>query len=355
MNVIVYSTKPYDRLYLEEANQGAGHNFLFVEAHLSEETAGLAKGQAAACIFVNDRANRAVLTTLCEGGTRFIALRCAGFNNVDLPAVKDLGMCVVRVPAYSPHAVAEHTVALIQTLNRKIHRAYNRIREGNFALQGLLGFDLHGKKVGVVGTGRIGSIVAHILRAGYGCEVVAHDIQPQQALIDIGVRYASMDELISTSDIITLHCPLTPETHHLVNADTIKAMKPGVMVVNTSRGALINTTAALEALKDGQIGSLALDVYEEEADLFFEDLSGTVIQDDVFARLTTLPNVLITGHQAYFTHEALANIAETTISNLTEYEHHDRCINAVHCDRMRRRDGTQGCNKNVACPCKPNR
>jgi D-lactate dehydrogenase len=353
MDTIVYSTKSYDRTYLEEANQKAGHNLLFVEAALSEETAGLAKGRDAACIFVNDRADRAVLTSLCEGGTRFLALRCAGFNNVDLPAVKDLGMCVVRVPAYSPYAVAEHTVALMQTLNRKIHRAYNRIREGNFALQGLLGFDLHGKTVGVIGTGRIGAIVARILRAGYGCEVLAYDVQPQAELEKMGVRYASRDEVISRCDVLTLHCPLTPETHHLINADTIKAMKPGVMIVNTSRGGLVDTAAVIDALKDGRIGSLAIDVYEEEADLFFEDLSGTVIRDDVFARLTTLPNVLITGHQAYFTEEALRNIADTTIGNLTEYEKNHRCVNAVHCDRMRRRDGSRGCAEKEVCPCEP--
>jgi len=335
MNVIVYSTKPYDRLYLEAANRAAGHRLLFVEAPLSPETAGLAKGHAAACVFVNDRADRAVLTALRAGGTTLIALRCAGFNNVDLAAVEELGMCVVRVPAYSPHAVAEHTVALVQTLNRKIHRAHNRVREGNFSLQGLMGFDLHGKTVGVVGTGRIGALVARIFRAGFGCEVVACDVQRQEELLAMGVRYAALGQVIAATDILTLHCPLTPETHHLVNAESIRAMKPGVMLVNTSRGGLIDTAAVIAALKSGRIGALALDVYEEEADLFFEDLSGAVIRDDVFARLTTFPNVLITGHQAYFTHEALTTIAETTLANVTDYERRHTCDHAVHCDRLR--------------------
>lgn len=335
MKVIVYSTKPYDRESLEQANRDSGHDLFFVETRLSVETAGLARGREAACIFVNDCADRTALTALSEQGVKLIALRCAGFNNVDLNAVKELGLCVVRVPAYSPHAVAEHTVALIQTLNRKIHRAYNRVREGNFALQGLLGFDLHGKTAGVVGTGRIGAIVARILRAGFGCEVLACDIRPQEELRELGVRYAELAEVAAASDILTLHCPLTPQTHHLVNAEMLRSLKAGMMLVNTSRGALIDTAAVIEALKDGRVGALALDVYEEEADLFFEDLSGNVIRDDVFARLTTFPNVLITGHQAYFTREALANIAETTIENLDSYAQNRCCINSVYCDMAR--------------------
>lgn len=333
MHVAVFSTKPYDREFLDAANAGAGHRLDYAEVHLSAATAVLASDADAVCAFVNDHLDAAVLEALAGRGVRLVALRCAGFNNVDLAAARDLGMTVARVPAYSPHAVAEHTVAMILTLNRNIHRAYNRVREGNFALDGLLGFDLHGKTVGIVGTGKIGEVVARIL-AGFGCRLLAHDPYPNPACLAAGAAYVPVADLFARSDIVTLHCPLTPETFHLVDAEALSAAKPGFMLVNTSRGAIIDTRAAIEALKDGTIGNLALDVYEEEADLFFEDLSGRVLKDDVFARLLTFPNVLITGHQAFFTREALAGIAGTTIANLTAFERDGRAVHEVSVDRI---------------------
>jgi D-lactate dehydrogenase len=257
-----------------------------------------------------------------------VALRCAGYNNVDVAAATRLGITVVRVPAYSPHAVAEHAIALILTLNRQIHRAYNRVREGNFALDGLLGFDLHGRTVGLIGTGRIGVVAARIL-TGFGCTLLASDPAQDPQALALGVRYVALDELLSTSDIISLHAPLTSTTRHLIDAAAIARMKPGVMLVNTSRGALVDTRAVIDGLKSERIGSLGLDVYEEEADLFFADLSSTVIRDDVFARLLTFPNVVITGHQAFFTREALAAIARTSLENLTCIERGGACANAV--------------------------
>jgi D-lactate dehydrogenase len=257
-----------------------------------------------------------------------IALRSAGFNHVDLGAAASAGIAVARVPAYSPHAVAEHTVALILRLNRKMHRAFNRVREGNFALDGLLGFDLHGKTVGIVGTGKIGEIVARILN-GFGCRLLAFDPDPNPACVALGVEYVALDDLFANSDVITLQCPLTPQTHHMVDRDAIARMKPGVMLINTSRGAVVDTSALIAGLKQGRVGSVGLDVYEEEADLFFEDLSNTFIEDDVFARLLTFPNVLITGHQAFFTHEALSAIAETTIANLSAFERDGAPIHPV--------------------------
>jgi D-lactate dehydrogenase len=255
---------------------------------------------------------------LASHGTSLIALRCAGFNNVDLKAAARLGMRVVRVPAYSPYAVAEHVVAMIQTLNRKTHRAYNRVREGNFSLEGLLGFDLHSRTIGVVGTGKIGQIFAQIMK-GFGCEVLGYDVFKNSAFEAIG-RYVALPELLSQSDIVSLHCPLTPETYHLINAEAIEQMKPGAMLINTSRGGLVDTEAAIDGLKSKKIGALGLDVYEQESDLFFEDLSNEIIQDDLFERLTTFPNVLITAHQAFFTKEALENIAETTMQNISDFE-----------------------------------
>lgn len=333
MRVAVFSTKPYDRAFLAEANADGAHRLRFLEARLSAETVSLATGEEAVCAFVNDELDAANLEALTRGGVRLVALRSAGFNNVDLAAARDLGVAVARVPAYSPHAVAEHTVAIILTLNRQIHRAYNRVREGNFALDGLLGFDLAGKTAGVVGTGKIGEVVCRIL-TGFGCRVVAHDRAANPACEAMGVAYVSRDELIATSDLITLHCPLTPETHHFIDEGAIGRMRPGVMLVNTSRGAVIDTRAVLRGLKDGVIGSLGLDVYEEEADLFFEDLSNRFIADDVFARLLTFPNVLITGHQAFFTREALGEIARTTIANLTAYERTGRPLHAVSSEKV---------------------
>lgn len=319
MKLAVFSTKPYDRSFLEAANERHGHEVVFLEPRLTAETAPLAGGFEGVCAFVNDVLDREVLRALSAGGTRLVALRSAGFNHVDLEAAGELGITVARVPAYSPHAVAEHAAALILALNRRIHRAYNRVREGNFALHGLLGFDLHGRTVGVVGTGRIGAVFSRIM-AGFGCRILAMDPYPDEELRAEGVAYVGPDRLFPESDIIALHAPLTPETHHLIDAAALERMRPGVMLVNTSRGALVDTRAVIDALKSGRIGALGLDVYEEEGDLFFEDLSEEVIRDDVFTRLLTFPNVLITAHQAFFTREAMERIAATTLENATAFE-----------------------------------
>lgn len=339
MRVAMFSTKPYDRRSFLAHNEAFGHDFHFLEPRLSPETAPLAAGFPAVCLFVNDLADAATLEILARGGTRLVALRCAGFNNVDLSAAERLGMPVVRVPAYSPHAVAEFAVGLILTLNRQIHRAYVRTRENNFALDGLLGFDIHRKTVGVVGTGKIGALVARILRLGFECEVLAYDVVERPDLIALGVSYVSARDLAVRSDIVTLHCPLTPETRHLVNAETLALAKPGVMLVNTSRGALIDVEAVIDGLKSGQVGYLAIDVYEQEADLFFEDLSNEIIKDDAFQRLLTFPNVLVTGHQAFFTREAMAAIAETTLANIAAFERKEPLANAVEQEKLTVRQG----------------
>ncbi len=315
MKVPCFSSQPYDRDFLSRAAQGTGLQWEFLEASLDATTGVLAEGRSALCAFVNDRLDGPTLRRLHESGLRGVALRCAGFNNVDLEVCRELGIKVARVPAYSPYAVAEHTVALLMTLNRHVHKAYNRVREGNFALSGLLGFDLHGKTVGVVGTGKIGSIVVDILR-GFGCQVLAHDPYPSRE----DLEYVDLDTLLRRSRVVSLHLPLTPDSHHIIDAEALKRMPTGAILVNTSRGALIDTPAVIAALKSGHLGGLAIDVYEEEADLFFRDLSGQVIQDDVFARLSSFPNVLITGHQAFFTQEALEAIAETTVRNLLDFE-----------------------------------
>ena len=328
MKVAVFSSKPYDETFLEEANRDQNHTFTFFEPRLTEKTVQLAKGYDAVCVFVNDQLNETVLRQLHTIGVRTIALRCAGFNNVDLKVAETIGLEVVRVPAYSPHAVAEHTIALLLTVNRKIHRAYNRVREGNFALDGLLGFDLYGKTVGLIGTGKIGRCTADIF-AGFGCEILAYDPYPHEEMIALGVKYVELTELFSHADIISLHCPLTPDTYHLLDQKSFQQMKEGVIILNTSRGAMIDASAIVDALKSGKIGGLGLDVYEEEADLFFEDLSGKIIQDDVFARLLTFPNVVITGHQGFFTEEALRNISQTTVDNLNVIEAGEDCENAV--------------------------
>ena len=328
MRVAVYSTKPYDHRSLTKANGEHRHDLTFFEARLTRHTAALSDGFDAICAFVNDDLSEPVVARIAKGGAKLIALRSAGFNHVDLSAAADHGLRVVRVPAYSPYAVAEHAAGLILTLNRKIHRAYARVREGNFALNGLLGFDLHDRTVGVIGTGTIGSVFIRIMR-GFGCEVIAYDPRPNDAAVEAGATYVALDRLFAESDIIALHAPLTPQTHHLVNTQTLAQMKPGVMLVNTSRGALIDTVAAIDALKSGHLGYLGLDVYEEEADLFFEDLSDRVITDDVFSRLLTFPNVVITGHQAFFTAEALDHIAATTLQNLTAAETGDTLDNEV--------------------------
>lgn len=331
MRVAVFGTKPYDRRFLTAANDAAGgpHELTFFEAPLDASAARLAAGFRGVCAFVNDRLDGATLRTLAAGGTSAVALRSAGFDHVDLAAADALGIAVARVPAYSPEAVAEHAAALALTLNRKVHRAFNRVREGNFALEGLLGFNLRGKTVGIVGTGKIGAAAARIFAGGFGCRVVAHDKFPSRDVEATGVRYVELPELFRESDVVSLHCPLTPETRHLIHEETIAAMKPGVMIINTSRGGLIDTRAAIEGLKSGRIGYLGLDVYEGEADLFFEDRSGEPIGDDAFARLLTLPNVIVTGHQAFFTREALQTIAEVTIDNLARIERGEPCENLV--------------------------
>lgn len=333
MKVAVFSTKPYDEKFLAQTNANYGHELVFFEPRLNHHTASLASGFEAVCVFVNDELNRQTLEILAKQGVKAIALRCAGFNNVDVKAMAELGMKAVRVPAYSPYAVAEYAVGLILTLNRKIHRAHNRVREGNFALDGLLGFDLNGRTVGIVGTGKIGSITASILK-GFNCKIFGYDLYQNTNFAENIGTYLKLEELLLQSDIVSLHCPLTPETRHLINSETISKMKPGVMLVNTSRGALIDSKAVLKGLKSMQIGSLALDVYEQEGDLFFEDLSNEIIQDDVFQRLLTFPNVIITGHQAFFTEDALANISETTLSNLTDLEEGNDCPNQLVVEKV---------------------
>ncbi len=320
MRVAVFSTKPYDRQSLLEANTDEPrHEFTFFEPRLDSTTAPLAAGHQAVCLSVNDSAHAEVLVILAGHGVKMLALRCAGFNNVDLEAAARLGFSLGRVPGYSPNAVAEHTVGLMLALNRKIHRAFNRVREHNFTLDGLLGFDMHGRTAGVVGTGRIGAEVCKIL-LGFGCRVLAVDQYQNPDLLSRGVEYVELGRLLKESDVVTLHCPLTPETHHLIGTEAVEQMKPGVMLINTSRGGLLDTRAIVKALKSGRIGYLGLDVYEEEGDLFFEDRSATLMQDDVFARLLTFPNVLVTGHQAFFTREALSKIAEVTLENLGSFE-----------------------------------
>lgn len=318
MRTLVYSTRPYDREALERANNGR-HQFDFVESHLSERTATLAQGFDAVCLFVNDHASPAVLAALAHNGVRMIAQRSTGYNNIDLAAAAQQGIAAMRVGFYSPYAVAEHAVALLQTLNRKTHRAYNRVRDNNFLLDGLVGMDLHGKTVGVVGTGKIGQVFATIMR-GFGCTVLAYDVTPNPACEALGVRYVPLNELAAQADIISLHVPLFPETMYLVNAALLALMKPGVILINTSRGKLIDTDALVEALKSGKVGAVGLDVYEVEEKLFFRDFSQRIMQDDVFARLVSFPNVLVTAHQAFLTREALAQIAATTIQNLTDFE-----------------------------------
>jgi D-lactate dehydrogenase len=316
--VAVFDSKAYDRRFLDQSNSHFQHQLTYFESQLDPSTAVLAVGFSAICVFVNDELDAAVLKQLSARGTRIVALRCAGYNNVDLEAAGKLDIIVVRVPAYSPHAVAEFTIGLMLALDRHIHRAWARVRENNFALEGLIGRNLFGRTVGVIGTGRIGALVARTFKMGLGCEVIACDIAPDAALVAAGIRYVSAQELIAQADIITLHCPLTPETHHIIDASAIDAAKPGVMIVNTSRGALIDTRALIDGLKSHKIGSVALDVYEQEADLFFKDLSSEIIDDDVFQRLLTFPNVLVTGHQAFLTDEALTAIADTTLQSISD-------------------------------------
>jgi D-lactate dehydrogenase len=327
MRLAMFDTHSYDRAAFEDANAGFGHDLTFFEPRLTAETAALAAGFPAVCAFVNDRLDRAALSTLQAGGTRLVALRSAGFNHVDLDAAAALRLTVVRVPAYSPHAVAEHAVALILTLNRKIHRAHSRVREGNFELDGLVGFDLVGKTVGVVGTGRIGAVFARIMY-GFGCRVLAFDLAPDPALAGMA-DYGALDRLYRESDVLSLHVPLTPDTHHLIDRAALARTKRGVMLINTSRGALVDTRALIDALKRGHIGAAGLDVYEEEEGVFFRNLSDEVLQDDVLARLLTFPNVLVTSHQGFLTREALAGIANTTLASVLAFERGELLVHAV--------------------------
>jgi D-lactate dehydrogenase len=332
MRVAVFSSKSYDRQFLEAANSGK-HQLVYLEPRLDASTAIAADGALAVCAFVNDHLNAEVLAALARQGVKLVALRCAGFNNVDLAAAKESGIEIARVPEYSPYSVAEHAVAMMLTLNRKIHRASARVREGNFALEGLLGFDFHGKTVGVVGTGKIGLCFIRIM-AGFGCKVLAFDPQPNPECIAAGAQYVELAELLRQSDIISLHCPLTPQTHHLINEQAIATMKRGVMLINISRGGIIDTRAVIRGLKSGIIGSLGLDVYEEEDNLFFRDLSNSMIHDDVFARLLTFPNVVVTGHQAFFTQEALTEIARITIENISSFEQRGKAAHPVSVERL---------------------
>lgn len=326
-NIAMFSTQAYDQEYFQRAIVDKPIEIEFFEHPLNPKTAKLVKDCETVCIFVNDEVDADVAQTLSDAGVKLIALRCAGFNNVDIDACHEHGITIVRVPEYSPFAVAEHTFGLILTLNRKIHKAFNRVREGNFSLNGLCGFDLNEKTIGIVGCGKIGSCVAKIAH-GFGMDVLLADPDPNPKLEHFG-DFTDIEAILEESDIVTLHCPLNNQTHHLIDAEALDRMKIGAMLVNTSRGALIDTTAVIQRLKRKQLGSLAIDVYEEEADLFFQDRSSTVLQDDVFARLLSFPNVLITGHQAFFTHEALTEIAETTVSSVLAMANNERLKNAV--------------------------
>lgn len=324
MKVAVFSSKPYDREFLTAANENLERpqQLIFHETQLNSHTCILAQGCTAVCCFVNDQLNAGVLQQLAQSGVKMVALRCAGFNQVDLAAAKTLNIKIARVAEYSPHAVAEHALGLILMLNRQLHRAYRRVHDNDYSLNGLLGFDLVKKTVGVIGTGKIGQTFARIMQ-GLGCEVIAYDPQPDHALAAAGISYVAPDDLWPAADIISLHCPLNKNTHHLINPATIEAMKDGVMLINTGRGGLIDTRAVIAGLKTKKIGYLGLDVYEEEGDLFFEDQSNNLLQDDIFARLLTFPNVVITGHQAFFTREALTSIAAITLDNIRYFEQED--------------------------------
>ncbi|MEQ8208813.1 MAG: 2-hydroxyacid dehydrogenase [Lacipirellulaceae bacterium] len=325
--IAIFSTKPYDRKYLEAANFAHGFDLKFYEPRLTTETVRLAEGFDAVCAFVNDELGGEVIRQLADQGVKTIALRCAGFNNVDLAAAKEHEVRIVRVPAYSPHAVAEHAVALLLSLNRHLHRAYTRVRDGNFTLNGLVGFDLVGKTVGIIGTGKIGETFAGIMK-GFGCHLLGYDKYENDDCKKLGLNYVELPELFAQSDIISLHCPLTEETHHLIDEQAIAVLKQDVVLLNTSRGGVLDTRAVVGGLKSGKIGALGIDVYEEEAGLFFEDRSEEVLTDDVLARLLTFPNVLITGHQGFLTHEALTAIAETTLANIASIQE-GACANEV--------------------------
>ncbi len=332
MKVAFFDTHKFERNIFQKENEKFNHEIIFFETRLIEQTTNLCVGYPCVCAFVNDRLDSKTLRVISASGTRLIALRSAGFSHVDMESAHDLGLRVVYVPEYSPHAVAEHAVALILSLNRKIHRAYTRVREGNFSLDGLVGFDLYKKTVGVVGTGRIGSVMTNILN-GFGCQILAYDLVQNPALAAAGVQYVSLDELLRKSDIISLHVPLTPETRYILDSKALSLTKPGVMLINTGRGALIDTRALIQYLKSGHVGYAGLDVYEEEEGIFFENLSDQILQDDQLARLLTFPNVLLTSHQAFLTEEALGNIAKTTLQNIAEFENGNNLCNEVYAEK----------------------
>lgn len=319
MKVTFFSSKPYDKEFFDKVNQDFNFELDYFETHLGPHILNVIDHCDAVCAFVNDTLNAEVLESLSKKGVKYIALRCAGFNNVDLEVAKRLGMRVCRVPAYSPEAVAEHAMAMILTLNRKTHKAYNRVREQNFSLNGLMGFNLFQKTIGVIGTGNIGTAFAKIAK-GFGTKILAHDITENQELKDLGIEYVTLNKLLSASDIISLHCPLMDATHHLINRESISKMKENVMIINTSRGGLIDTKAVIDGLKSKHTGYLGIDVYEQEEKLFFRDLSHTIIEDDTIQRLMSFPNVLVTAHQAFFTEEALHQIATSTLSSLSHFE-----------------------------------
>lgn len=317
MKISFFSTQPYDIKFFNTCNKQFNYELEYYEANLDDHTVNIIENSEAICVFVNDKVNEKVIKKLIKKGVKYVALRNAGFNNVDLEAAKKYGIKVCRVPAYSPEAVAEHTLAMLLTLNRKTHKSYNRVREQNFSLNGLLGTNIFRKTVGVIGTGNIGKVFCRTIKA-LGTEVLAYDLYPNEELKDEGIQYVELEELLKRSDIISLHCPLTPETHHIINKDTIKLMKRGVYLINTSRGGLIDSAAIIKGLKSQKIGALGIDVYEQEEKLFFRDLSDTIIEDDTIQLLLSFPNVLVTAHQAFFTEEALLQIAQVTLDNLTQ-------------------------------------
>lgn len=328
MKIAIYNAHPYEKQFFDRYNRTLGHELVYIDTHLDATTLSLCNPSPAICVFVNDQIQRPLLERMRDQGVRMIALRCSGFNHVDIRAANELGILVANVPGYSPYAVAEHAVALVLCLIRKVVRAHARVREGNFSLNGLMGFDLHGKTVGVVGTGRIGGVFANIMR-GFGCGLLGSDPVVNGKCLDLGMEYVSLETLCRHSDIISLHCPLLPETHHLIDEKALATMKTGVCLINTCRGAVIDTAAVIRELKSEKVGYLGLDVYEEEESLFFEDHSDTVLGDDVFARLLTFNNVLITGHQGYFTREAITDIAKSTLANVSEFEKSGSCSNQL--------------------------
>lgn len=328
MKLAIFNAQTYDKLYFDQQNARFCHQLHYLDFHLDVRTVKLARSCEGVCAFVNDPVGADILTAMSKSAIRYLLLRSAGFNHVDLQAAAERKILVANVPEYSPYAVAEHATALILSLIRKLARSHARVREGNFSLDGLMGYDLHGKTAGIVGTGRIGTVMARIM-GGFGCRILACDPDPSEVCRDLGVEYVSLPVLFGDADIISLHCPLTPATLHLIDSAAVAAMKPGVCLINTGRGALIDTRAIIAGIKSGKIGYLGLDVYEEEEGMFFEDCSDRILQDDIFARLLTFPNVEITGHQAFFTHEAMTNIARITLENARQLERTGRCDNLV--------------------------